>query len=261
MEKLHTTTRIRKALMAVGATLALGGIMSVASPVEAHASEWDERAVTEIQTDIDESGSLEYEIQWGDTLGNIAQAVGIPLSELANANGIGNIHYIIAGQTLVISEDESGQTQVEVQAVNEAPVEEVKAEPVQEVKAEPVAEVQPTPEPAPEPKQEVQQAQPVVESNNERAVFNQIVSEKGISQSDADKWEYIIQKESGFDSSATNPSSGAYGLAQSLPASKMASHGDIHSPRVQLEWMYDYMVDRYQSISGAYQHSVNTGWY
>lgn len=248
MENLHTTTRIRKALMAVGATLALSGILAVANPVEAEASEWDERGVSEIQTDIQKSDKLEYEIQWGDTLGNIAQAVNIPLSTLANANGIGNIDVIIAGQTLVISEDAQGHTQVEVQAEKPAPKQEVK----QEVKA--------TPAPKAEVKQEVK-ATPVTETSDARTAFNQIVAEKGLTQSEADGWAMIINRESSWNPQATNPTSGAYGLAQALPASKMSSHGDYTKPTVQLRWMYDYMVNRYGSIQGAVNFWNANHWY
>lgn len=240
---------MKRRVLIAGATLALGGLFATTSTIEADAAEWNERAVTEIKTDIQNTDKIEYEIKWGDTLGNIAEALDMPLNTLATANGIGDIHYIVTGQTLVISEDSEGQTEVEVKEQSVTTSSSTKKE-------EPKAEAKPKAE----PKQEAK-AEPIAESNNERAVFNQVVAEKGVSQSDAEKWSFIIEKESSFNAQAKNPSSGAYGLAQSLPASKMSTHGDIHDPRVQLNWMYDYMVNRYGSISGAYDFWLTNSWY
>ncbi|MGX7109657.1 LysM peptidoglycan-binding domain-containing protein [Facklamia miroungae] len=100
-------------------------------------------------------------------------------------------------------------------------------------------------------------------SNDPGAAFEQIVAEKGISDLEKGYWEAIINRESGWNIYAQNSSSGAYGLPQALPGSKMASHGaDWQSnPYTQLAWMYDYMVSRYGSISGAWSHSQSRGWY
>jgi hypothetical protein len=40
-----------------------------------------------------------------------------------------------------------------------------------------------------------------------------------------DCFDHIITRESGWDLHATNPTTGAYGLAQALPGNKMASAG------------------------------------
>ena len=93
--------------------------------------------------------------------------------------------------------------------------------------------------------------------------FEVIVAEKGLGQNEKEMWAFIINRESGWNPTIANPSSGAYGLPQALPGNKMASHGAdwATNPYTQLLWMYDYMVGRYGSIAGAYQHSVNVGWY
>lgn len=74
---------------------------------------------------------------------------------------------------------------------------------------------------------------------------------------------FIISHESGWSVTATNPSSGAYGLAQALPGSKMASHGADWATnyQTQLKWFWDYCKDRYGSIQGAYSFWQANHWY
>lgn len=93
--------------------------------------------------------------------------------------------------------------------------------------------------------------------------FSVITTEKGLSQAEIDGWSMIINRESGWNHTISNPSSGAYGLPQSLPASKMASHGAdwATNPYTQLAWMYDYMVGRYGSIQGAVDFWNANHWY
>lgn len=80
--------------------------------------------------------------------------------------------------------------------------------------------------------------------------------EAGIPESDWGYTNYIISHESGWRYNATNASSGAYGLPQSLPGSKMASAGSDWktNPITQLKWFYSYCQGRYGSVAGAYSH-------
>ncbi|MFJ3584187.1 transglycosylase SLT domain-containing protein [Streptomyces sp. NPDC090127] len=73
----------------------------------------------------------------------------------------------------------------------------------------------------------------------------------------------IVSHESGWNPSATNSSSGAYGLVQALPASKMSSAGSDWktNPATQIKWGLDYMNDRYGSPNGAWAHWQANGWY
>lgn len=93
--------------------------------------------------------------------------------------------------------------------------------------------------------------------------FYQIASEKGLSESEINGWSSIINRESGWSVYAQNPYSGAYGLGQALPGSKMASYGSDwqSNPYTQLSWMYDYMVGRYGSIQGAVDFWNANHWY
>ncbi|MDI3405896.1 aggregation-promoting factor C-terminal-like domain-containing protein [Streptomyces cavernicola] len=73
----------------------------------------------------------------------------------------------------------------------------------------------------------------------------------------------IVSHESGWDATATNSSSGAYGLVQALPGSKMASAGSDWktNPATQIEWGLDYMNDRYGSPVEAWNFWQANGWY
>ncbi|MEU2288777.1 transglycosylase SLT domain-containing protein [Streptomyces sp. NPDC013178] len=73
----------------------------------------------------------------------------------------------------------------------------------------------------------------------------------------------IVEHESGWDVDATNASSGAYGLVQALPGSKMASAGSDWktNPETQIKWGLDYMNSRYGSPAGAWAFWQANGWY
>ncbi|MEV7790481.1 transglycosylase SLT domain-containing protein [Streptomyces sp. NPDC087512] len=73
----------------------------------------------------------------------------------------------------------------------------------------------------------------------------------------------IVDHESGWNVNATNASSGAYGLVQALPGSKMASAGSDWktNPATQIKWGLDYMKDRYGSACDAWSFWQSNGWY
>ena len=62
---------------------------------------------------------------------------------------------------------------------------------------------------------------------------------------------------------AENASSGAYGIPQSLPGSKMAAFGANwrDDAAVQIDWGLSYIAQRYGSPSKAWEHSEQVGWY
>jgi tRNA(Met) C34 N-acetyltransferase TmcA len=73
----------------------------------------------------------------------------------------------------------------------------------------------------------------------------------------------IVEHESGWNVTATNSSSGAYGLVQALPGAKMASAGSDWktNPATQIEWGLDYMNSRYGSATAAWAFWQANGWY
>lgn len=97
--------------------------------------------------------------------------------------------------------------------------------------------------------------------NQAREAFEQITADLGVTGSEKEIWADVITRESGWNTFATNPSSGAYGLPQSLPGNKMASAGGdyLTNPYTQLTWMYNYVKSRYGSFAGINWYS--RGWY
>ncbi|MFJ3949468.1 transglycosylase SLT domain-containing protein [Streptomyces sp. Je 1-4] len=73
----------------------------------------------------------------------------------------------------------------------------------------------------------------------------------------------IVDHESTWNYKASNPSSGAYGLVQALPGSKMASAGADWqtNPATQIKWGLNYMNERYGSPCGAWSFWQANNWY
>jgi hypothetical protein len=75
--------------------------------------------------------------------------------------------------------------------------------------------------------------------------------------------ESLWNEESGWNTYAQNPSSGAYGIPQALPGSKMASAGPDWQTdaATQIRWGLGYIKSLYGSPCGAWRHEQATGWY
>jgi hypothetical protein len=73
----------------------------------------------------------------------------------------------------------------------------------------------------------------------------------------------IVDHESDWNYKAVNPSSGAYGMFQALPGSKMSSVGADWrtNPATQIKWGLNYMNDRYGSPCDAWSFWQANHWY
>lgn len=80
----------------------------------------------------------------------------------------------------------------------------------------------------------------------------------GIAQSDWAYVDYIVSKESGWNPNATNRSSGACGLVQVYPCSKLPN---AYDPVVNLGWANNYATGRYGSWAGAYAFWTRNHWW
>ncbi|MFT4230846.1 MAG: lytic transglycosylase domain-containing protein [Microbacterium sp.] len=83
---------------------------------------------------------------------------------------------------------------------------------------------------------------------------------------DDDQYACLValwNRESGWRVNAYNSSSGAYGIPQALPGSKMASAGSDWQTNAatQIKWGLGYIKGRYGSPCGAWAHSQSSGWY
>lgn len=73
----------------------------------------------------------------------------------------------------------------------------------------------------------------------------------------------LWDRESGWNANAYNSSSGAGGIPQALPASKMASAGDDWATNAdtQVRWGLGYIASRWGNPCAAWDHSESSGWY
>ena len=96
-----------------------------------------------------------------------------------------------------------------------------------------------------------------------RSIAQELLAARGWG---SDQWsclDSLWQRESNWNPHAQNPSSGAYGIPQSLPGSKMASAGSDWrtNPATQITWGLNYISGRYGTPCGAWGHSQSVGWY
>ena len=72
----------------------------------------------------------------------------------------------------------------------------------------------------------------------------------------------LWNRESGWRTNAANPS-GAYGIPQAVPGSKMSSAGPDWQTNAttQIKWGLGYIAARYSTPCGAWAHSQSSGWY
>jgi len=101
------------------------------------------------------------------------------------------------------------------------------------------------------------------EFSGNRAIGCSLMIKAGFKISQFSCLEKLWKKESGWNHKATNRSSGAYGIPQALPGSKMASSGGDWktNPATQIDWGLGYIEGRYDTPCGAWGHSQDVGWY
>ena len=96
-----------------------------------------------------------------------------------------------------------------------------------------------------------------------RDIARALLGDFGFSQDQFSCLDSLWIRESNWNPLAHNPSSGAHGIPQSLPGSKMATVGAdwYDNPVTQIKWGLGYIRDRYGSPCSAWGHSQATGWY
>ena len=90
-----------------------------------------------------------------------------------------------------------------------------------------------------------------------------VINTYGWSEDDFVALVNLWNKESGWDVHCYNSYSGAYGIPQSLPGSKMATEGSDYeyNGETQIRWGLKYIQGRYGSPSGAWNHFLERNWY
>ena len=96
-----------------------------------------------------------------------------------------------------------------------------------------------------------------------RSLAKPLVAAQGWSDSEYQCLVLLWNRESQWNPYAENASSGAYGIPQALPGSKMASAGADWrtNPVTQINWGLGYIKGRYGTPCSAWAHSNAVGWY
>ncbi|GEP27172.1 hypothetical protein E3O11_05800 [Cryobacterium levicorallinum] len=103
----------------------------------------------------------------------------------------------------------------------------------------------------------------VIDRSGAQAIAATQVAARGWGTAEFTCLVQLWQRESGWRVSAYNASSGAYGIPQSLPGSKMQTAGDDWqtNPATQITWGLGYIASRYGTPCGAWAHSEESNWY
>ena len=96
-----------------------------------------------------------------------------------------------------------------------------------------------------------------------QAYAHDLVLSYGWSEYDFECLVKLWNRESSWNLNAVNKRSGACGIPQSLPCSKMKSAGADYRTnyKTQIRWGLKYIAWRYGSPANAWGHSQRKGWY
>jgi len=121
--------------------------------------------------------------------------------------------------------------------------------------AQPTASAQPTPSATASPA--------AVASGSPQQIAQAMLASFGWSSSQFSCLDPLWAHESGWSVTAYNAGSGAYGIPQALPGSRMASAGPDWQTNAatQIRWGLEYIKGTYGSPCGAWDHEQATGWY
>jgi len=102
----------------------------------------------------------------------------------------------------------------------------------------------------------------VVDPGSAQAIAQQMLLARGWGDDQFSCLVQIWNRESGWRVNAAN-ASGAYGIPQALPGSKMAAYGSDWqtNPATQIAWGLAYIAGRYSTPCGAWSSWQAHGWY
>jgi hypothetical protein len=117
--------------------------------------------------------------------------------------------------------------------------------------------------PAPQPAQAASTSGAPAPSGSPQQIAEAMLGSFGWSSSQFSCLDPLWAHESGWSVSAYNPGSGAYGIPQALPGSRMGSAGPDWQANAatQIRWGLEYIQGTYGSPCAAWDHEQATGWY
>lgn len=93
--------------------------------------------------------------------------------------------------------------------------------------------------------------------------YNQVIKKYHWNINDYKNLVKVFNYESGWNAKAYNKRTGACGIPQAKPCSKMRSYGKDYRTncKVQINWGLNYIKKRYKNPTKAWKHIKKTGWY
>jgi len=169
--------------------------------------------------------------------------------------------YEMATARLMVNKETSDEDLTNIIADKKAAYEKAKAEEEARKKAEQEAA-------AAKKRQQQQQQNVSPAKTGSKAEYQQyahdlVINKYGWSEHDFQCLVNLWERESGWNPNSHNKSSGAHGIPQSLPASKMASEGADYYTNgyTQIRWGLKYIKGRYGSPANAWSHFQSKNWY
>ena len=169
--------------------------------------------------------------------------------------------YEMAIARLMVNKETSDEDLTNIIADKKAAYEKAKAEEEARKKAEQEAA-------AAKKRQQQQQQNVSPAKTGNKAGYQQyahdlVINTYGWSEYDFQCLVNLWERESGWNPNCHNNSSGAHGIPQSLPASKMASEGADYYTNgyTQIRWGLKYIKGRYGSPANAWSHFQSNNWY
>ena len=170
-----------------------------------------------------------------------------------------NQKYEMVTARLMVNKETSDEDLINIIADKKAAYEKAKAEEEARKKAEQEAA-------AAKKRQQQQNVSPA--TSGSKAEYQQyahdlVINTYGWSEYDFQCLVNLWERESGWNPNSHNKSSGAHGIPQSLPASKMASEGADYYTNgyTQIRWGLKYIKGRYGSPANAWSHFQSKNWY
>ena len=104
---------------------------------------------------------------------------------------------------------------------------------------------------------------PVPSPGTAKAIARNLVSQRGWDTAQYNCLVVMWNNESSWNVHASNPSTGAYGIPQALPGSKMSTAGPDwqNNATTQITWGLGYIAERYGTPCGAWSFWQANGWY
>lgn len=104
---------------------------------------------------------------------------------------------------------------------------------------------------------------PPADPTSAEQIGEQLMLDAGFASSQWSCLYDLWERESGWNVYAENPTSGAYGIPQSLPASKMSEFGSdyLTDPTTQIKWGLSYISSTYGTPCDAYTFDIDNGGY